>query len=51
MTLVLLHSSIRASAKGLAEVREIRRKVKDLYDMMRDSRTTVTVKKVDEKEL
>jgi hypothetical protein len=42
---------MRASAKAFAESREFRRKVKNLYDMMKEPGVTVTVNKHDKKEL
>ncbi len=49
--LVLLYGSMRASEKAFAEVKGTRRKVKDLYNTMKDTRTRVKANGVDRKEL
>ena len=51
LLLVLLYSSMRTSARAFAEVKGTRRKVKDLYDMMKDTRTRFKANTVDRKEL
>jgi hypothetical protein len=42
---------MRASARVFAEVKGTRRKVKDLYDSMKEARTRVKPNAVDRKEL
>jgi hypothetical protein len=42
---------MRTSARAFAEVKGTRRKVKDLYDTMKDARMRVKTNAVDRKEL
>ena len=48
---VLLYSSMRTTAKAFTEIKGTRRKVKDLYDSMKDARTRVKPNAVERKEL